>query len=276
MNQANPEQVDDPLLVDAIYLIETARARGEGRVTFYDEVDSSIHTYEHGVLEIGTDYVDYRSYGLELEGEQLYATLRIPEKGQAQEFALDDEDWEDLTERVMRMADQVRTYERVQTTDVGPLWTQLLEALARHDPVKAMVDPEPEFRKKDLAGSVHALLERMGRLDRWEWKEFGEVGVHAVMSLLAARGEGHIEVPYATPQESRRVFDSDDSSGAVLASFDRHLRPHGWTLAAIAPFDELQAFALIRAENASEVRVLLRELGVQTEWAPSLSGADDE
>ncbi|MCD2518426.1 hypothetical protein LQ564_19170 [Massilia sp. G4R7] len=250
------EDARHPFHDDAVYLIDTARSSAQQPVTCYDEIDRVVHTFEDGVLEIGTDYTDYRSYHLALAGDALRVVLRIPDGERSDEYALDEDDEEDLSQRLARVARPMRLAERLERIDVAALWDETMAALFRHDPVDAA--PQDAFAREDLAGAIHAVLAQSSRLAGWEWKTFGEEGVAEVNALLGAA------LPYASAEESRRVFRSDDFSGAVLAWFDRRLAPLGWTLAAISPFDEYQSFALLRRENAGEVRSLFEQLGVQS------------
>lgn len=249
---------------DAVYLIEASRAAGKDTVTWYDEIDQLVHIFEDGVLKIETDYTDYRSYRLSLDGAELGAVLRIPDGERSDDYALDDDDVEDLAQRLAQVARPMRLAERLAHTDVAVLWEETMAALFRHDPVYAAAAFRDTLDRDDLVGALHAVLAQSARLTAWEWKSFGEEGVAEVNALLAQRGGGEDVLPYASAQESQRVFRSDDFSAAVLAWFDSRLTQHGWTLAAISPFDEYQSFALLRSENPGEVRSLLEQLGVQS------------
>ncbi len=250
---------------DAVYLIEMARSSESGTATWYDELDQIVHTYVDGVLEIDTNYSDYRSYLLSLDGAELSAVLRIPDGERVDEYPLDEDDEEDLMQRLAQVARPMRLAERLARTDVAALWTAMLDALFRHDPVREAAAFVDTLDRDDLVGSVHTVLLQSGRLANWEWTTFGEEGVAIVNAMLAQRGHGEDALPYASAQESRRTFRSDDFSRAVLAWFDTHLTPLGWTLAAVSPFDEYQSFALLRTENLDEVRSLLELLSVQSE-----------
>jgi len=245
-----------PFHDDAVYLIEAARSSAKQPVTYYDEIDQVVHTFEDGVLEIGTDYTDYRSYHLALDGGELSVVLRVPNGEGADEYALDQDDEEDLAQRLAQVARPMRLAERLAHIDVAALWDQTMAALFRHDPTHGA--PQDAFERGNLEGAIHAVLEQSARLAGWEWKAFGEEGGATVNALLGAA------LPFASAEESRRVFRSDDFSAAVLAWFDGRLAPLGWTLVAISPFDEYQWFALLRRENADEVRALFEQLGVQS------------
>ena len=241
---------------DAVYLIEAARSSARQPVTFFDEIDQVVHTFEDGVLEIGTDYTDYRSYYLALDGGELSVVLRIPNGEQSDEYPLDQDDEEDLAQRLAQLARPMRMAERLAHIDVAALWNETMAALFRHDPTHEA--PQDAFERENLEGAIHDVLEQSARLTGWEWKTFGEEGVERVNALLGA------ELPFASAEESRRVFRSDDLSPAVLGWFDRRLAPLGWALVAISPFDEYQSFALLRRENVDEVRSLFEQLGVQS------------
>jgi len=241
---------------DAVYLIEVARSSTKQPVTYYDEIDQVVHTFDDGVLEIGTDYTDYRSYFLARDGDALQVVLRIPNGERSDEYELDADDEADLAQRLAQVARPMRLAERLKQIDVAALWYETMAALFRHDPDHRA--PPQAFERDDLEGALHAVLEQSARLASWEWKTFGEEGVATVNALLGAA------LPFASVQESRRVFRSDDLSAAVLGWFDRRLAPLGWTLAAISPFDEYQSFALLRRENVDEVRSLFEQLGVQS------------
>lgn len=253
-----------PFHDDAVYLIETARSVAKEPVTYYDEIDQVVHTWENGVLEIQTDYTDYRSYALVLEGGQLVATLRIPDKRRIDEYALDEDDERDLAQRLAQIARPMRLAERLASIDVAALWQDTMTALFQHDPAYGAPPSPDALDRDDLIGSVHAVLEQSARLAGWEWKAFGDEGVAEVNALLARRDEGEDVLPFASAEESRRIFRADDVGDAVLAWFDSRLAPQGWTLVAISPFDEYQSFALLRTENLAEVRSLLEQLGVQS------------
>jgi len=250
---------------DAVYLIEAARSSVRQPVTYFDEIDQVVHTFEDGVLEIGTDYTDYRSYYLALDGGELSAVLRIPNGEGADEYALDQDDEEDLAQRLAQLARPMRLAERLAQVDVAALWDETMAALFRHDPAHDGRSFDDTLDREDLVGSIHAVLTESGRLASWEWKSFGEEGVAEINALLAQRGHDANMLPYASAQESKRIFRSDDFSAAVLEWFDSRLAPHGWTLAAISPFDEYQPFALFRTESLGEVRALLEQLGIQSE-----------
>lgn len=261
------EPVKTPYYDDAVYLIDMARSSEKGSATWYDEVDQVVHSCKDGVLEIGTDYTDYRSYFLSLDGGELIAVLRIPDGEHANEYPLDEDDEEDLRQRLARVARPMRLVEQLAHTDVAALWRETTAALFRHDPAVPAPAADDAFDRADLLASVHTVLAQSARLANWEWKSFGEEGVAEVNALLAQRGHGEDVLPYANAQESKRVFRSDDFSAAVLAWFDSKLAPLGWTLVAISPFDEYQSFALLRTENLDVVRSLLERLGVQSQGA---------
>lgn len=261
------EPVKTTFYDDAVYLIETARSSGKGSATWYDEIGSVVHTYQDGVLEIGTNYTDYRSYILSLDGDELSAVLRIPGGERADEYPLDEDDEEDLTRRLAQVTRPMRLAERLEHIDIAALWAELLDALFRHDPAQEPAAFKDALDREDLVGSGHAVLAQSARLASWEWKTFGEEGAAAVNALLAQRCHEEDVLPYASARESKRVFRSDDFCAAVLGWFDSRLAPLGWSLAAISPFDEYQSFALLRTENLDEVRALLEQLGVQSQAA---------
>lgn len=256
---------------DAVYLIEAARSEAKQPVSFYDEIDQIVHTYEDDVLEIETNYTDYRSYLLALEGNALSVMLCIPDGERIAEYALDADDEEDLAQRLAQLARPMRLAERLASVDVAALWQETMAALFRHDPANQALASNETLDRDDLVGSIHTVLAQSARLGRWEWKEFGEGGVAQLNTLLAQHGNEEDLLPYASAQESRQVFHSDDFCGAALAWFDRRLAPHGWTVAAISPFDEYQSFALLRRENLDEVRSLFEQLGVQSQAAQPMA-----
>jgi len=62
-------------------------------------------------------------------------------------------------------------------------------------------------------------------------------------------------------KDARKVFSSKDFSKAMLQWFGKQLAPHGWTFGAVSPFDEYQAFALVRIDHLDRVRLLLKQQG---------------
>lgn len=250
---------------DAVYLIHAAASSGNTRADFYDDHDDTVHSFEDGILTVDTDYADYRNYKLRLDGPVLTAYLHLPGEGEGAHLELDDDDIADLSERLSRMVNGMRTTAALDTADVDHPWKALMTAMLGQDPASAVATPG----KRDLTISLQEVLARTGRSGEWEWKEFGEIGVGILNREFEALAAQSIRIDYPAPDEHQAIFNNRDFSGAILAWFDRQLAPHGWTLLAVAPFDELQSFGLFRSENVREVRTMLKELGIKTKAAPA-------
>jgi hypothetical protein len=259
--------MNPPFHDDALYLIGAATSSGKGRADFYDEDDDTVHSFEDGVLTIDTDYADYRSYKLSLDGPVLTACLHLPGEGEGTRLALDDDDVEDLTDRLARMAGSMRA---VAARDVAPVaqpWTALMTAMLGQDAATAATCAPG--KGDDLATALQDVLARAGRSGEWEWKEFGETGVATLNHECKALADASIRIDYPAADEHQAIFNHRDFSGAILAWFDRQLSPHGWTLLALSPFDELQSFGLFKSGNVRDVRAMLKQLGIKTKAAPA-------
>lgn len=95
---------------------------------------------------------------------------------------------------------------------------------------------------------------------RWAWKEWAGVGLKSVNEALMDYSLG-FSIATPTDREIQRVFDCADLTAGMLDWFQTRLSPLGWVLVALLPFDEIQAFYLIRSQDRDSVRALLRKQG---------------
>lgn len=221
------------LTENALFLFGLADPTGKS-VTFYDEDDNTVHSLENGVLTISANFVDYTTYkltrteaaGIQVQLERL-DNYRLHEKAKKVAWEMDQEDEEDLADRLDRLAEQIRIAQNKQ----------------------ALSSAEQ--------ASLAAMMISAGE---WEWKEWPEIGTNAIQAALEENGLG-ITLADPTPQQTRKVYGSDDFSKGVLQWFRAQLNPHGWTLVAVSPMDEYQAFALVRNEDLATVKALQQKQG---------------
>jgi len=214
-----------------------ALAGPDGKATFYDEDDQAVHELDHGVLTIATDFVDYTTYTLTLAGAGPEGTLdvqvsrfdnyRLGHKAKMVACAVDDDDEQDLAERLERLVGQLRIAQASRAAT------------------------------EDEAASLASMLVDAGE---WEWTDWQENGSDFIQRALDEMETGIVLVKPGE-KDARKVFSSKDFSKAMLQWFGKQLAPHGWTFGAVSPFDEYQAFALVRIDHLDRVRLLLKQQG---------------
>ena len=214
-------------------IVENARflmalARPDGKVlTFYDEEDDTVHELDNGVLVITTDFADETAYTLTLAGNDAAGSLEVHVERQGSACALDADDEGDLAERLERLVDQVRV-------------AQASRAATQEE-----------------AASLASMLVDAGE---WEWKDWPENGTDFIQRALDESDTG-IVLTAPSGKDIRKVFASKDFTKAMLQWFGKQLDPHGWTFGAVSPFDEYQAFALVKHAHLDRVRALLKQQG---------------
>jgi hypothetical protein len=219
--------------------VENARvlmglAQPDGKVvTFYDEEDQTVHELENGALVISTDFADYTTYTLTLAGDELDVQVarldndRLHEKAQMIAAPFDADDEEDLAERLERLVDQLRSAQ------------------------------DSRAATEDEAASLASMLIGAGA---WEWKDWPQNGTDFIQRALDENDTG-ITLKAPAEKEIRKVFSNKDFTKAMLQWFRKQLEPHGWTFVAVSPYDEYQAFALVRTAHLDSVRKLLKQQG---------------
>jgi len=214
-----------------------ALAGPDGKAVFYDEDDQTVHELDNGVLVIATDFSDYTTYTLTLEGTGPESTLdvqvkrfdnyRLGHKATMIDVAIDADDEQDLAGRLERLVDQVRIAQASRAAT------------------------------EDDAASLASMLVAAGE---WEWTDWQENGNDFIQRALDEMDSGIVLVKPGE-KDARKVFSSKDFSKAMLQWFGKQLAPHGWTFVAVSPFDEYQAFALVRMEHLERVQALLKLQG---------------
>jgi F0F1-type ATP synthase epsilon subunit len=203
-----------------------ALAGPDGKATFYDEDDHTVHELDNGVLVIATDFADGTTYTLTLaEGILHVQVKRI--MATMVDCAIDADEEQDLAERLERLVDQLRSAQASRAAT------------------------------QDEAASLASMLVDAGE---WEWKDWPENGTDFIQRALDEMETG-IVLAKPDHKDVRKVFSSRDFSKAMLQWFRKQLAPHGWTFVAVSPFDEYQAFALVREEHLDRVGALLKLQG---------------
>lgn len=212
-----------------------ALAGPDGKATLFDEDDQIVHSLQNGVLTMATNFVDYTTYILTQVGQGPDSTFDVQvtrlddyhrhEKAQTIVCDFDEDDEEDLATRLDSLVDQMDMADEAQP-------------------------PTP-----DDTATLKSMMIDAGE---WEWTAWSQIGTYDIQAALD-KHDIAISLKEPTEKEARRVFASDDFSDGLLAWFRTQLNPQGWTLVAVAPFDELQQFALVRSENLETVRALLRK-----------------
>lgn len=191
--------------------------------TFYDEDDQTLHEWENGVLTIWTNFTDYTTYKLTpvANSAPLQFDVLVENEDGVDEFDADAQD--DLADRLARVVGQIRLFQNR----------------------RVLSDDEVEL--------LDALLLPAGQ---WEWKEWAEIGTGELQHAMATQ-QLDIELATPTARQQHRVNASDDFSDGVLDWFRTQLQPQGWTLVVVSPFDELQAFFLVRLEQLEQAQALM-------------------
>jgi hypothetical protein len=223
-------------LDDARFLMGLGRP-GEKPETYFDEDESITHELGHDVLSISTHFVDYTTYIVTRVGPDPDSTFtvhverldnyRLHEKAQKITCPIDADEEDDLAEMLARLVEQVKVYQAKQQATAAE--TTLLDA---------MMLPAGE----------------------WEWTAWSHNGTPGIQHALDEHKIA-VKLDYPTEKEEQKVFASANFSKSTLEWFRKQLIPHGWTLVAVAPFDEYQAFALIKRDDLDTVRALLKKHG---------------
>jgi hypothetical protein len=203
-----------------------ALAGPDGKATFYDEDDHTVHELDNGVLVIATDFADGTTYTLTLAESILHVQVKRF-KATMVDCAIDADDEQDLAERLERLVDQLRIAQASRAAT------------------------------QDEAASLASILVDAGE---WAWKDWPENGTDFIQRALDEMETG-IVLAKPDHKDVRKVFSSKNFSKAMLQWFRKQLAPHGWTFVAVSPFDEYQAFALVREEHLDRVGALLKLQG---------------
>ena len=203
-----------------------ALAGPDGKATFYDEDDHTVHELDNGALVIATDFADGTTYTLTLAESILHVQVKRF-KATVVDCAIDADDEQDLAGRLERLVDQLRIAQASRAAT------------------------------QDEAASLASMLVDAGE---WEWKDWPENGTDFIQRALDEMETGIVLVK-PDHKDVRKVFSSRDFSKAMLQWFRKQLAPYGWTFVAVSPFDEYQAFALVREEHLDRVGALLKLQG---------------
>jgi len=210
----------------AAFLISLAEP-DQACTTFYDEDDETVHEWEDGVLTISTDFTDYTSYQLTPVAGSSPLQFEVVVENEDGVAEFDNDAQEDLAERLARLVRQIRRFQNRRALSADEL------------------------------AALDAMLLPAGE---WEWKEWPEIGTGELQQAIAAH-RLDIAITAPTARQQREVYASDDFASGVLGWFRQQLMPHGWTLVAVSPFDELQAFFLVTNERLEAARMLLEQQG---------------
>ena len=250
---------------------------GESRAPYWDEVLGECH--EHPTphtFEISTDYLDHTQFYLDLQSGSLQLKVmrldnyKLHLKAKFLEDDIIPRDWEDLAQTLRRLVGDFRSFHALQALDLKQAWGELMSAL--------FAEPclgKPPVRMPSLIRNAHKLglalqgvLEKSGRLPEFEWRNWFDYGFEEVRKTAPVRALG-LDLQAPTDEERRAVIDdSEDFRAAVLGWYDQRLAPHGLTLIAISPIDELQAFGVVGTRNLEGLRQALANLCIYNRVAP--------
>ncbi len=258
-------KIEEKYVDDARYLLNEF---GTEKITFYDD-DSLVHTVEDGVIEVSTMYSDYTTYHVSMQAGALMVGKKYADRGKTVSGPMSDEDYEELATQLACFASRIRTEKALKQTDMQAIGSKVLDMLFS-DP---SLGPRPargltlETGSYRIAQAINDVLEEAGRQVEFEWKEWRDE-VHAVNRIGALQALGIALAP-PTEQEQRAVAEGDFTEG-ILGWFHAGLAPHGVTMIALAPLDELQKFSIVSISNFHALQKTLKQLNVRMAAAKAL------
>ena len=250
---------------------------GESGAPYWDEVLGECH--EHPTphtFEVATDYLDHTQFCLDLQSGSLQLkVMRLDDyklhlKAKFLEDDVIPRDWEDLAQTLRRLVADFRSFHALQALDLKQAWGELMSALFAEPCLGQPPARKPSLTKNahKLALAVQRVLEKSERLAEFEWRNWSDYGLGEVSKTAPLRALG-LDLHEPTEQEQRAVIDdSEDFRAAVLGWYDQRLAPHGLTLIAISPIDELQAFGVVGTRNLDALRQALATLCIYVRVAP--------
>ena len=252
---------------DARYLLNEFGSR---KITFYDD-DSLVHTIEDGVIEVSTMYSDYTTYHVGMQADALVVEKKYAERGQTVSGPMSDEDYQELATQLACFASSIRTEKALQGVDMKAMAHSVLDALFSDPALGARPARAPSLQKNSfqIAHAINGVLKKARRQAEFEWKDWADDGVRAVNRIGVLKDLG---IKLVAPAASERSHAAGaDFSAGILGWFHDQLTPHGMTMIALAPLDEMQKFSLVSIRGFNSLRELLKQLNVRCEAAPQLS-----
>jgi len=242
--------------------------------TFYDEDDDTTNTYNDGILEIGTDFLDYTTYELRLNGDELTIkktrldNYKNHDKAKVIEEPMDEDATADLLERIQKMAGQLKGQDGLKNIDLKSAWGNLMSAIFANPHLGKKPARTPVLQKDSyaLATSLQATLKNAKIMCEWEWKEWSQIGVDTIRNLNSIQSL-KLQIPFPSKEEIKKVAHADEYDLAILNWFDVHLSQLDLTLMAISPLDEMQSFALVGTTRIKDLQTNLNLLCIPFKMA---------
>lgn len=262
--------------IDLLSFQRITRAHGkiEGGV-YFDAEESLTHEVFPDRIVFQTNYLDYRSYDVDLaEGRVRVLKTRLDdyqrgEKAQVIEDDMDEEDWQELGSLWERLSRDLDT-EQGPPLDVADALADLFYYLFDEAHADALTQdiPTPTGQWDWAWTQLQAALDGVNRLAEFEWKEWPTCGVDAVNALAPLR---QLSIEIATPDA--RTIDAvnraDHWERALLQYFNAQLDAHDLKLLAIGThFDERQTFACLNMNGLALANALdvMNRLGIVYEY----------
>lgn len=262
--------------IDLLSFQRITRAHGkiEGGV-YFDAEESLTHEVFPDRIVFQTNYLDYRSYDVDLaEGRVRVLKTRLDdyqrgEKAQVIEDDMDEEDWQELGSLWERLSRDLDT-EQGPPLDVADTLADLFYYLfdEAHADALAQDIPAPTGQWDWAWTQLQSALDGVNRLTEFEWKEWSTYGVDAVNALAPLR-QSAIEIAPPDAKAIDAVNRADHWERALLQYFNAQLDAHDLKLLAIGThFDERQIFACLNMNGLALANALdvMNRLGIVYEY----------
>ncbi len=259
--------MQEKYVADALYLLNEF---GSQKITFYDD-DSLVHTMEDGEIEVATMYSDYTTYHVRLQAHAPVVEKKYADRGQTVVGPMSDEDYRELAAQLACFASSIRTEKALQGVDMKAMAHSVLDALFSDPPLGARPARAPSLQKNSfqIANAINGVLKKARRQAEFEWKEWADDGVR-VVNRIGVLKDRSVQLAAPIP-EQRSGAPGEDFSAGILGWFHDGLAPHGLTMVALAPLDEMQKFSIVNIRGFNSLLELLKKLNVPIETAPQLS-----
>lgn len=231
---------------------------------YFDAEESLVHEVFPDRIVFQTNYLDYRSYEVDLaEGGVRVRKTRLDnyqrgDKAQVIDDDMDEEDWQELDDLWQRLSQDLDTEGQGPQLDVADTLADLFHCLFDEAQAEALTQnlPTPTGQWDWAWTRVESALAGANRLAEFEWKEWSSYGVDAVNALAPLRQLG-IEISPPDRATVDAVNGANDWERALLQYFNAQLEAHDLKLLAIGThFDEYQAFACLPMEGLGLVNAL--------------------
>ena len=223
---------------------------------------------DNGVLVVDLDDYHYPTYYLTSNDGELsviYKQLDDYEKHEKAihtEYAMDDELWDELTESLDALVNEIKSYKKLKSTNLKPFVENLLNAL--YDDPRLGERPASDTLADYTAGAIIGLLSNHNRVAGWEWREWGNQ-CFLLAELPALQSISKLNV---SPSEDE-ITESfqDDLVEYSLNWLDKQLKLHGFTTITLGLMDEYQDFCLISVSSVKALKKTLKKLGIKYKLA---------